>query len=207
MKSKPNYDNINNLHSLLKFFYYVTLLIAFINLITTLAIPSLPDSAITFEKGIREWGYSVTLPLGIGSMAFTLMHTIPTTVLQFLPIEYINVQAAIMIDSIVSLFCLIVLVNFGLKKLTHLTQDVLNNESPFQLKHIKSFRKFAFIVMLYSTLGKTVLCILFSIFVTGFMSVTFDFMWSGVFFGILGYVFSDIAEYGLFLQDEYDTTL
>ncbi|MBF4693582.1 hypothetical protein [Fusibacter ferrireducens] len=207
MKSKPTYDNIKNLHSVLKFFYYGTLLIAFINLIITLAIPSLPDSAITFERGIREWAYSVDFPLGIGSMSFTLFHTIPTTILQFLPVKYINVQAAIMIDSIISLFCLIILINLGLKKLVNLTQDILNNESPFQLKHIKSFRIFAFIVMLYSTLGNTVLCILFSIFVTGFMSVTFDFMWSGVFFGILGYIFSDIAEYGLFLQDEYDTTL
>ncbi len=119
----------------------------------------------------------------------------------------INVNAAIIIDSLISGVSLIVLVNIGLKKLINLTNDILNNESPFQLKHIKSLRKFSYILILYSTLGNTVLCVLFSIFVIDFMNITFDFMWSGIFIGILGYIFSDITEYGLFLQEEYDTTL
>lgn len=119
----------------------------------------------------------------------------------------IHVSAAIIIDLIINLILLLIFVNIGLKKLMNLTNDLLNGNSPFQLKHIKSLRIFSFIIILYSTLKNTILCILFSIFVTGFISITFDFMWSGILIGMIGYIFSDIIEYGLFLQDEYDSTL
>lgn len=207
MKHEINYKNINNLKGLLKFFYYATIILLFISIITTLATPLLPDTAITFEKGVREWFYSVNLPIGIGSAAFNIQHSIPRTILQIKPIEMINVNAAIIIDSFIGAILLILLVNRGLKKLIDITNNISNGESPFQLKHVKSLRKFSLIIIIYSTLGNTILCILFSIFVTGFLNVTFDFMWSGIFIGILGYIFSDISEYGLFLQDEYDATL
>lgn len=207
MRSNTKYKNINNLNDLLKVFYYATFLLCFIGTVTILATLLLPDTAITFERGIHEWFYSINLPIGIGSMAFTVQSSIPSTILHLIPIEMINIKAAIIIDSFIGAILLIVLINIGLKKLTNLTKDILNKESPFQLKHIKSLRKFSFVIILYSTVGNTVVCVLFSIFVTGFMNITFDFMWSGIFIGILGYIFSDITEYGLFLQDEYDTTL
>ncbi len=53
MKSKTNYKNIKNLHSLLKFFYYASMILASIAIITTFATALLPDTAITFEKGVR----------------------------------------------------------------------------------------------------------------------------------------------------------
>jgi hypothetical protein len=207
MKSETNYKNINNLHSLLKFFYYATILFAIMGLITTFATPLLPDTAITFEKGVSGWFYSVNLPTGIGSSSFTIHRSIPRTILHFLPIEMINVNFAIIFDSLLSGVFLLVLVNMGLKKLINLTSDILNGETPFQLKHVKSLRNFSLMILLYSTLINTVLCILFGVFVTDDMSITFDFMWSGIFIGIIGYIFSDITEYGIFLQDEYDATL
>jgi hypothetical protein len=179
----------------------------FISLIVTFATPLLPDETISFEMGVREWFYSVNLPLGIGSAALTIQGSIPSNLLQLIPIDMINVNAAIIINSIINIMLLLLLVIVGLKKLINLTNDILNGKSPFQLKHIRSLRTFSFVIILYSTLGNTLLCILFSIFVTGFMSITFDFIWSGVFIGIIGYIFSDITEYGLFLQDEYDSTL
>lgn len=207
MKSKIEFKNIKNLHSLLKFCYYATIILVIISLIVTFATPLLPDEAITFKKGVREWFYSVDLPIGIGSASFFIQRSIPHTILQFIPIEMINVTAAIIIDSIINLILLLLLINTGLKKLMNLTNDILNGKTPFQLRHIRSLRIFSFIIVLYSTLGNTLLCILFSIFVTGFISITLDFMWSGVFIGIIGFIFSDITEYGLFLQDEYDSTL
>lgn len=207
MKYKINYKNINNLYSLLKFFYYVTIFLAFISIIITIATPLLPDANITFEKGIREWFYSIVLPTGIGSSSFTSSHNISKNILHLVPIRMINIKAAIILDSLINLVFLILLVNIGLKKLVVLTKNILNNESPFQLKHIKSLRQFSLIIILYSTLKSTILGILFSIFVIDSINITLDFMWSGIFIGILGYIFSDITEYGLFLQDEYDTTL
>lgn len=96
---------------------------------------------------------------------------------------------------------------FGLRKLLNLTTAMLKKETPFQLKYIKSLRQFSYVIILYSTLSNTVLCLLNSLFVVDFFYFTFDFIWTGVLFGIVGYIFSDITEYGLFLQDEYDTTL
>jgi hypothetical protein len=207
MKSKTANKNINNLHSFLKFCYYATIVFAIMSTITTFATPLLPDTAITFEKGVREWFYSVNLPIGIGSVSFTIQSSIPRSLLHLIPIKMININAAIINDSLVSVITLLVIVNIGLKKLINLTSDILNGESPFQLKHVKSLRVFSLIIVLYSTLGNTILCILFSIFVTDHINITVDFMWSGIFFGVIGYIFSDITEYGLFLQDEYDATL
>lgn len=207
MRSNREFGNIKNLHSLLEFCYYGTIILFIIGLVVTFATPLLPDEAITFEKGVNEWFYSVNLPLGIGSAAFTIQRSIPKNLLQFIPIDMLNVTTAIIIDSIINIMLMILLVNIGFKKLLNLTNDILKGNSPFQLKYIKSFRIFSFLIILYSTLGNTLLCLLFSLFVTGFLSITFDFTWSGVFIGIIGYIFSDITEYGLFLQDEFDSTL
>jgi len=207
MKSRSNYRNVDNLHSLLKFFYYATIAFAFTGLITTFAIPFVPDTAISFERGIREWAYSVDLPIGIGSASLGIQGSIPKNILQFVPIDYINIPAAIVIAFLMSNLLPFILVIIGLKKMTDLTTDMLNKESPFQLKHVKSVRKLSYLILLYSTLGNTLLCILISLFVTDYFSVTFDFAWSGILIGIMGYIFSDITEHGIFLQDEYDTTL
>lgn len=207
MKSKINYKSINNIHGILKFFYYATIFSTITSIITTLSTLLLPDTAITFEKGIRGWFYSVTLPTGIGGSSFMIERSIPSTILQFFPIEWINIKAAIIIDSLFSLVLLLVIINIGLKKLSNLTNDILKGESPFQFKHTNSIRKISIIIVLYSTMKNTALCILFSMFVTDVFSVTFEFIWSGIIIGVLGYIFCDITEYGLFLQDEYDTTL
>lgn len=207
MKSKSNYHNINNLHSLIQFLYYLSIVSATIALISTFAISFVPNSHILFENGIREWIYSVDIPLGIGTAAFIIHGSISQHILQELPIFMINIRAAITIDYLVSVCCPCLLSIIGLKKMLCLTTDILNKESPFQLKHAKSLRKFSYLILIYSTLGNTLLCVLNSIFVIDFFYITVDFSWIGILTGITGYIFSDITEYGLFLQDEYDMTL
>lgn len=209
MSSNINYKNINNLHSFLKFFYYSTFVLAFIAIISSIAIVILPNVDFTFERGSHEWFYRLNLPIGIGSAAFSVEQSIPTSILHFVPIEMINVHAVIFFHLIINVVLLILLINVGLKKLLKLTQDVLMKESPFQSCYIRSLRKYSFIIILYSIFRNTVLCLLFSLFVTHPMmiSITFDFLWSGIIIGVLGYIFSDITEYGLFLQEEYDATL
>ncbi len=207
MKQKRKHKSIQQLTSLLNFFYYATLIMLFISIIVTIAIPFLPDTAIKFEQGIREWFYSVDLPIGIGGGAFTMRSSIPSTILSIQRIKMINVNAAIIINSLIGTILLIVLVNRGLKKLIDLTSNMLKGESPFQLKYIKALRKFSFVVAIYSTLSYALQGLLVSIFATNFFNITLTFMWSGLFFALLGYIVSEIAEHGLFLQNEYDTTL
>lgn len=206
MKTIKFNQNIKNLHSILKFIYYVLIVIAILGIISYIAFPFLPDSAISFEQGIRGWVYYVNVPL-IGSVSTSLTGDIPNNILQFVSIEKINVSAAIIINSLISDTLFFIILILGLKKLLNLTAAMLKNETPFQLKYIKSLRHFSYIILLYSTLSNTVLSLLNSLFVVNFFYFTFDFKWSGVLFGIVGYIFSDITEYGLFLQDEYDSTL
>jgi len=207
MHSKYKYQNISNLHSILKFFYYSCIVFTALGLIVLISLFSIPDSAITFERGIRGWIYYTEKSLGIGHAFAAIEGDIPKAILQFIPIDHINIRAAIFLDSLTNHLFPLVIVIAGLKHILALTSDILNNKSPFQLRHIKSLRKLSYIILLYSTLGNTLLCILNSIFVTGFFSVTIEFTWIGVLIGVLGYIFSDITEYGLFLQDEYDMTL
>jgi len=207
MKSKTGYKNISNLHSLIRFFYYASIVFAASGLIALVFIFSIQDSAISFERGIRGWIYSVNMPLGIGSAFFMISGEIPKNILQFVPIHMINIRAAIVVDFLISHIVPFIIVIMGLREIGNLTSDMLNKKSPFQTKYLKSLRKISYIVLLYSTLGNTLLCILISIFVTDIFLVTVVFSWIGVLIGVLGYIFSDITEYGLFLQDEYDTTL
>jgi len=207
MKSKTGYKNISNLHSLIRFFYYACIVFTALGLIALIYMFSIPDSAISFERGIRGWIYSVNMPLGIGSAFFGLTGEIPKAILQFLPLDMINIRAAIIVDSLISKILLFIISIIGLKKINNLTSDMLNNKTPFQEKHIHSLRRLSYVILLYSTLGNTLLSILTSIFVTDIFLVTVVFSWTGILIGVLGYVFSDITEYGLFLQDEYDTTL
>jgi hypothetical protein len=205
VRLKNNYRNINNLHSLIKFFYYAMIVFTGISFFATIAIPFVPDSYISFEKGIREWVYSVDIldwyaHVGVNG-------NIANNILPSLPIDMINIKAAIIIDVVVSKILEFIIVVMGLRKMLDLTTDILDGESPFQLKHIKSLRKLSYAVLLYSTLGNTLLCILIRAFATSVFNVTVVFSWSGVVIGIMGYIFSDITEYGLFLQDEYDATL
>lgn len=207
MKLKSNYKNIKNLHSVIKFFYYTSIVFTGISIFSIFVIPFVPDSAIDFEQGIHQWLYSVDFPLGIGSAFIGVNGSIPKIILHFLPMDYINVHAAIICDVIVSKILAFILVVIGLKKMLSLSTDILNGESPFQLKYVKSLRKLSYAILFYSTLGNTLLCILLSAFATHRVLITFDFDWIGVLIGMMGYIFSDITEYGLFLQEEYDTTL
>jgi len=207
MKSKISYRNINNLHSLIKFFYYAIIFFTSLGLIVLVYMFSIPDSAISFERGIRGWIYSINMPLGIGSAFFRISGEIPKAILHFIPLHMINIRAAIFFDSLISNILLFIITIIGLKKINNLTSDMLNNKTPFQAKHIHSLRRLSYVILLYSTLGNTLLSILTSIFVTDIFLVTVVFSWTGVLIGALGYIFSDITEYGLFLQDEYDTTL
>lgn len=207
MVLKSNYKNIKNLHSVVKFFYYVSMVFTVISIISIFAISSISDTAISFEKGIREWVYRVEMPLGIGSVSASVNGKIHGNILQFLPMDYINVHAAIICDIIVNKILVFILVVVGLRKLFHLMTDILEGESPFQFKYVKSLRRLSYAILLYSTLGNTLLCILISLFATRIFLVTFDFIWIGVLIGVMGYILSDITEYGLFLQDEYDATL
>ncbi len=205
MRSKNNYRNINNLHSLIKFFYYASIVFTGISFFATIAIPFVPDSYISFEKGVREWVYSVDIldwyaHVGVNG-------NIPRNILHFRLIDMINIKAAIIMDLLVSSILEFIIVVIGLRKMLDLTTNILDGESPFQLKHIKSLRKLSYAILLYSTLGNTLLSILISVFTTSVFNVTIIFAWSGVLIGIIGYIFSDITEYGLFLQDEYDATL
>jgi hypothetical protein len=177
------------------------------SIISVFAISFIPDSAISFEKGIQEWVYNINMPLGIGSAFIGVNGRISRNLLHFIPLDYINVHGAIICDIIVSKILTFIIVVIGLRKLYQLMTDILNEESPFQPKYVKSLRKLSYAILLYSTLGNTLLCILLSVFASHSFVVTFDFEWTGVLFGIMGYILSDITEYGLFLQDEYDATL
>jgi len=207
MKSKGNCRNIKNLHSLIRFFYYASIVFTSLGLIALSFIFKIPDSAISFERGIRGWIYSVSMPLGIGTAFFRISGEIPKSILHFIPIHMINIRAAIVVDFLISHIVPFIIIIIGLRETGNLTTDMLNNKTPFQAKHIHSLRKISYIVLLYSTLGNTLICILISIFAADYFSVTVVFSWIGVLIGVLGYIFSDITEYGLFLQDEYDTTL
>lgn len=207
MKLKSNYNNIKNLHSVIKFFYYTAIFLTGISIFSVIALPFVPDSDILFERGIDKWVYSVDFPIGIGSVSIYINGVISSNILQFFPIDYINVNAAIICDIIVSKILAFLLIVIGLRKLSYIMTNILNGESPFKFKYVKLLRRMSYAILLYSTLGNTLLCILLSIFATQIFAVTFDFVWIGVLMGIMGYVLSDIAEYGLFLQDEYDATL
>ncbi len=207
MKLKNNYRNINKLHSLVQLLYFSAILLAIFALIAPFSIPFIPNSNILFEKSIYAWVYSARIPLHIGTAAFIVEGSIPRYLLAFLPIDMINIRPAIIVHYLISMYFPNILAIIALKKTLALTTDVINKETPFQLKHVKSLRHFSCLILLYSTLGNTLLCVLNSIFVVDFFYIEAKFSWLGILIGIMGYILSDILKYGLFLQYEYDTTL
>ncbi|MPN53761.1 hypothetical protein SDC9_201427 [bioreactor metagenome] len=76
------------------------------------------------------------------------------------------------------------------------------------MNNAKSLKKIAYTIAIYSVSTEILAAILCSAFVTKIFTIDLlSIHWSGVIVGGLIFIVADIFQYGVFLQNEYDTTL
>jgi hypothetical protein len=76
------------------------------------------------------------------------------------------------------------------------------------LKNAKSLKRLAYATIVYSAAGELLKAVLNAVFVTQVFSFDLTSIHlSGIVVGVLIFIVADVFQYGIFLQNEFDTTL
>lgn len=153
-------------------------------------------------KGNLDW--SITYTLEKGSSFFI---NVPFKILQPLDSSRFSAKYA----ALTSLFSLLInlsLILFGIKQVSNILNSTSKDLTPFIRDNAKSLKKLACSIIIYSLASDILASLLFSIFVTHIFSINLsNIHLSGLLVGGLIYLIGEIFTYGIFLQNEFDTTL
>ncbi|AGA69928.1 Protein of unknown function (DUF2975) [Desulfitobacterium dichloroeliminans LMG P-21439] len=175
---------------------YIAALIAFVFFAFTS-----PDRFTAVKDNI-EWTISFTF--GDGAQFFT---TIPYKIIQAIDSSRFSAKYA-MLAYMGSFFVSFALILYGIKQLITISKSAYSDETPFNVKNSKCLNRLAYSIIIYSATSKliaTLLCAIFAtkIFAFDLSSVHFE----GIIIGVIVLLISDIFRYGVYLQEEFDTTL
>jgi len=153
-------------------------------------------------KGNLDW--SINYSLTNGSHFFI---NIPFTLMQPLNSNMFSAKYAV-ITSFVIIFLRTALILYGINQVANILKSTANDITPFVLENVQRLKKLAYSIITYSVATDTLSNLLYSVFVTKISSINLsNIHLSGVLIGGLIFVIADIFKYGVFLQQEFDTTL
>jgi len=153
-------------------------------------------------KGNLDW--SINYSLTNGSHFFI---NIPFTLIQPLNSNMFSAKYAV-ITSFVIIFLRTALILYGINQVANILKSTANDITPFVLENVQRLKKLAYSIITYSVATDTLSNLLYSVFVTKISSINLsNIHLSGVLIGGLIFVIADIFKYGVFLQQEFDTTL
>lgn len=148
--------------------------------------------------------WSINFTLANGSHFFII---IPYKIIQPLDSSSFSAKYAI-ITYLISALLSLSLSLYGIKQILNILKSIVKDISPFIMDNAKSLKKLAYTIITYSVVADILANILCSAFVIKIF--TFDLSnihLSGVLVGGLIFIIADIFQYGVYLQNEYDTTL
>jgi hypothetical protein len=204
--SKENLIKIKKRARTIHNFTSVILLIGVIIFIVVLIAAGFSTIAsperFTAIKGNLNWHVSYNLSNGSSffiDIPYKIMHPIDTPV-------FSAKHAAI--SSLLSILIKVFIALFGLYQVVNILRSTSNDLTPFIMDNVKRLRKLAHSIIVYSVVADILSSILFSTLVTRvFMLDLSNIHLSGVLVGGLILVIADIFKYGVYLQNEFDTTL
>ena len=156
----------------------------------------------TAVKGNLNWRVSYSL-----SNSSSFFIDIPFKIMQSIDTPTFSAKYAI-ISSLLSILIKVSITLFGLYQVVNILKSTLNDLTPFIMDNVKRLKKLAYSIIVYSVVADILSSILFSTLVTRvYMLNLSNIHLSGVLVGGLILVIADIFKYGVYLQNEFDTTL
>ncbi|SHJ15714.1 DUF2975 domain-containing protein [Desulfosporosinus lacus] len=156
----------------------------------------------TAVKGNLNWRVSYNL-----SNSSSFFIDIPYKIMQPIYTPTFSAKYAI-ISSLFSILIKVSITLFGLYQVVDILKSTLNDLTPFIMDNVKRLKKLAYSIIVYSVVADILSSILFSTLVTRvYMLNLSNIHLSGVLVGGLILVIADIFKYGVYLQNEFDTTL
>lgn len=207
MKTKRKHPDMKTISDISTLFFYISLPFLVMALITILRLPFIEEDAIAVQHTLKGWLYTVDMPLGMGSSSFEIsgnIHANDLTIAQMAP-DY--KRHVIMTDFLAKHIVPFILASIGLYKMKNICRAVLDGKSPFQDKYLKSLRSFSYMILTYALTVNLLTGFAYTFFIDGYQAINFSLQWPGILIGIVGYMFCEITRQGMFLQEEYDTTL
>lgn len=190
------------IQKVIKFIFKLGLILFFIELIVLVILFFASPERFNAVRGNLNW--HITYNLTNGSSFFI---DIPFKFIQPLDGIMFSAKHAVLI-SVLSLILKELLILYGLNQIAKILNDTSNEIPPFTMDNVNRLKKLAYLIIIYSVAADILSNILYSIFVTGiFILDLSNIHLSGVLSGGLILVIADIFKYGLYLQNEFDSTL
>lgn len=153
-------------------------------------------------KGTTDWSLHYKLT---DMSSFFL--SVPFEIIQPLDINSFSVKYAA-ITCLFTFLLRISLILYGIKQVEIILRSMAIDISPFTISNVKSLKKLARIIIIYSVAVDVLSSLLFSAFVTKVFYLNLSSIHlSGLLIGGVILVIADIFQYGVFLQNEFDSTL
>jgi len=194
------------MQKIIRVIFIIGVILTFVGLIVSVFLFFSSPERFSVSKGSLDWSSRYTLTNG--SYFFI---NIPFKMIQ--PIDYSidsNLLIAIYV-AITSLFSVLISASFilyGLNQVLKILDSTVNDITPFIMDNVKSLKKLAYTIIIYSVAVDFLVSLLFTAFVTKIPpSITTPTIHSEVLIGGLILVIAEIFKYGVFLQKEFDATL
>lgn len=192
----------NIIHKVIKLIFILGVLLIFAGLIASVFFFLAAPDKFNAVKGNMDW--SLSYSLANGSEFFTI---IPFKIIQPYDNHMFSAKYALITFTIAHLLSLSLSL-YGIKQILNILKSTAKDITPFIMDNAKSLKKLAYTIITYSVVADILANILCSAFVIKIF--TFDLSnihLSGVLVGGLIFIIADIFQYGVYLQNEYDTTL
>lgn len=192
----------NIIHKVIKLIFILGVLLIFAGLIASVFFFLASPENFNAVKGNMDW--SINYTLANGSHFFII---IPYKIIQPLDSSRFSAKYAL-ITYLISALLSLSLSLYGIKQILNILKSTVKDITPFIMDNAKSLKKLAYTIVTYSVVADILANILCSAFVIKIF--TFDLSnihLSGVLVGGLIFIIADIFQYGVYLQNEYDTTL
>jgi hypothetical protein len=190
------------IQGIIKLVFIIGIIICFITLIgAVFSFFASPDK-FSAVKGYENWSFNYKLT---DSCSFYI--GVPYKIMQPLDNYLFSAKYA----AITCLFTFIIRISvilYGIKQVENILKSMANNKSPFIINNVVRLKKLALIIIIYSATIDLISSLLFSGFVTRIFNFNLsNIHLSGVLIGGLIFLIADIFNYGVFLQNKFETRL
>lgn len=192
----------NIIHKVIKLIFILGVLVVFAGLIGSVFFLLASPDKFSAVKGNMDW--SLSYSLANDSEFFTI---IPFKIIQPYDSSMFSAKYALITFTISHLLSLSLSL-YGIKQILNILKSTAKDITPFIIDNAKSLKKLAYTIITYSVVADILANILCSAFVIKIYTVDLsNIHLTGVLLGGLIFIIADIFQYGVYLQNEYDTTL
>jgi len=160
-----------------------------------------PAESFHVEQGVANWSMRTDKS--------NITFLIPFSILQPLSSEMFEAKSAYITYSLFNTLTFMFVLLYGIKQVKDILYSIINSYTPFTIANTTRLRNLAFGIIGYGLFGKLIVNLSVALFVTQIVSITIFEIFNifSIISGILLLIISHIFKYGVYLQEESDTTL